>query len=83
MDIEMEQELARPYVYVSRSNYGRVANPQIGFDLISIKDLARPAVLWRYRVPQPELHEGLGATNGKYFKRRRCRCPRSDAGLTP
>src|SRR2546426_4946605 len=68
MDLEVEQELSRPYAYVSRSNYGRVTPPQIGYDLINLKDPTKAGVLLRWRIDRPELHQGIGATNGKYFK---------------
>ncbi len=68
MDLEIEQDLSRPYAYVSRSNYGRVTPPQIGYDVVSLKDPSRASVLWRWRIDRPELHQGIGGTNGKYFK---------------
>jgi len=68
MDIEVEQELSRPYVYVTRSNYGKPTISAIGFDLISLKDAARAVVLKRWRMDRPELHTGIGGTAGKYFK---------------
>jgi hypothetical protein len=68
MDIEIEQELSRPYVYVTRSNYGRVTPPPIGFDIINLKDPSRARVLMRWRIDRPEVHAGIGGTNGKYFK---------------
>jgi hypothetical protein len=70
MDLEIEQDLSRPYAYVSRSNYGRVKPPEIGFDLINLKDPSRAQVLMRWRIEKPELHAGIGGTNGKYFKTR-------------
>src|SRR5262249_20665998 len=69
MDIEMEQELSRPFVFVSRSNYGRPASgPVMGFDALSIKDPSKAEGLYRWRMPEPELHQGLGGMAGKYFK---------------
>jgi len=70
MDLEIEQELARPYAYVSRSNYGRVTPPPIGFDVVSVKEPGRARVLQRWRIDRPEIREGIGATAGKYFKLR-------------
>src|SRR5688500_10807872 len=60
-DIEVEQELTRPYAYVSRG-----PNP-IGFDIISMKDPTRARKLFFWSIEQPELHQGRGV-NGKYFK---------------
>jgi len=66
-DIDIEQELARPYVYVSRG----VSKPA-GFTIIDVKDIAagpdKARVLYRWNVDNPELHVGLGALRGRYFK---------------
>jgi hypothetical protein len=77
-DIEMEQELSRPYVYMDRDNSGNRANTtgraSFGFDIISIKDPAKPFVLWSWRIDNPELHRGSGSlaptyvkTHGRYY----------------
>ena len=63
--IEMEQELARPYVYVPR-NLGVTHDG--GFDIISIADLAHAKVIYPWRIEHPELHTGFGGMEGKYFK---------------
>src|SRR5882672_5233743 len=68
MDIETEQELSRPFVYVTRSNYGRVTPNPSGFDVINLKDPGKAQVIQRWRIDRPELHQGIGGTNGKYFK---------------
>src|SRR5947209_6256850 len=69
MDIEMEQELSRPFVYVSRSDYGKSAiGRAMGFDVLSIKDPSRARVIRRWRIENQELHQGLGGMAGKYFK---------------
>src|SRR5258705_285618 len=60
-DIEMEQELSRPYVYTS-------VMLQTGTNVISIKDPKKPFVLWQWRAANPELHSGTGAMDNKYFK---------------
>ena len=94
MDIEIEQELARPYVYVARANYGGILNlisaarktsassadftdfaavamqsvvpsASIGFDIISLKRLPAPKVIYRWRIENQELHRGIGGTNNK------------------
>src|SRR3954467_5824459 len=59
-DIEIEQELSRPYSYVSR---GRDA----GFDVISLKDPSNATVVYSWRIADAELHQG-GALRGSYFK---------------
>ena len=60
-DIEVEQELSRPYAYLSRG-----PDP-IGFDVVSFKDPAKAQKLYSWSIEQPELHLGRGV-NGKYFK---------------
>src|SRR5581483_7572453 len=66
-DIDIEQELARPYVYVSRG----VRQPA-GFSIISVRDIkhgqADPQLLYEWNIENPELHVGLGALRGRYFK---------------
>jgi hypothetical protein len=61
-DIEMEQELSRPFVYMDR------ANPPAGLDIISIKDPARPQLLWSWRIENPEIHSGSGSLAPAYVK---------------
>ena len=60
-DIEMEQELSRPYVYVSRRTEDK------GFDVISIEDPENSEVIYNWRIENQELHQG-GALDGKQFK---------------
>jgi hypothetical protein len=64
-DIDIEQELTRPYVYVSHG-----ISPPMGFDIISIKDIGKEKakVLYTWNIDNPELHTGLGALRGRYFK---------------
>ncbi|NNF04680.1 MAG: hypothetical protein HKN17_09450 [Rhodothermales bacterium] len=66
MDIEVEQELDRPYAYVSRGTVG--AGTARGTDIIDLSDPANPKVVKRWRIPNPELHTGLGGMDVKYFK---------------
>ena len=40
----------------------------IGFDIVSLKDPSKARVLMRWRIDRPEVHAGIGGTNGKYFK---------------
>lgn len=60
-DIEIEQEMSRPYAYVAR----RVN--EIGFDVISLEDPDHARVIQRWRIENPDLHQG-GAMDGRYFK---------------
>ncbi|MBI4501925.1 MAG: hypothetical protein HY700_12295 [Gemmatimonadetes bacterium] len=75
MDIEMEQELSRPYVYVARADFLPLMNQQTpdgrmskGVDIISIKDPAHARRIYSWRVENQELHTGLGGMDNKYFK---------------
>ncbi|MBI4421768.1 MAG: hypothetical protein HY560_13160 [Gemmatimonadetes bacterium] len=61
-DIEVEQELSRPYAYVMRT-FG-----EAGFDIIHMKDPQRAGLLYRWRVENPELHVGIGGSDGHYVK---------------
>jgi len=60
-DIEIEQDLSRPYAYVARRS------DEIGFDVISLEDPDHAKVIHRWRIENPELHQG-GAMDGRYFK---------------
>ncbi len=65
-DMELEQELARPYAYVARMVYGD-DGPK-GTDIISIADPAHPKVLYRWRIENQDLHLPTGGMDVKYFK---------------
>ena len=52
-DVEIEQELSRPYVYASR-----IMNPTFGFDIISIEDPNNAEVIYEWRIEDAELHVG-------------------------
>ena len=75
MDIEVEQELSRPYVYVARSDFLPLINQKTadgsnskGVDIISIKDPAKPKLLYSWRIENQELHRPLGSLDNEYFK---------------
>ena len=61
-DIELEQELSRPYAYVDRR-----FQPS-GFDIINIKDPAKAYLMYSWRIENPELHLGSGALGPVYVK---------------
>ena len=61
-DIELEQDLDRPFVYVS-SRF-----PPTSFSIISIEDPEHAEVIYKWTVDNPMLHQGSGALDGKYFK---------------
>lgn len=59
-DLEIEQELSRPYVYVSRRS-------KFGFSIVNIEDPEDPAVIWEWEIDNAALHVGR-ALDAKYFK---------------
>lgn len=66
MDMDVEQELSRPYAYVSRGTVGR--GTERGTDIIDISDPSNPKVLYRWRIEDQDLHVGLGGMDIKHFK---------------
>lgn len=62
LDIEMEQELSRPYVYVPQ---GR---DRAGFSIIDISDPSKAKKIYSWVIDDVDLHQGLGGMDGKYFK---------------
>ena len=60
-DIEMEQDPGRPYVYAS----GFVNNDVQIYD---VRDPSHPKKVVDWSIENPELHRGIGAMDGKYFK---------------
>lgn len=65
-DIEIEQEMARPYAYVARMVYGDWGDK--GMDIIDLHDPARPEVIYKWRIENQDLHAGNGAMDVKHFK---------------
>ena len=63
--IAMEQDLDRPYVYVSRMLH---STSPAGFTLISVKDPTHAKVLYQYKIADASLHQGFGGMEGKIFK---------------
>ncbi|HEX8725000.1 MAG TPA: hypothetical protein VF737_06405 [Gemmatimonadaceae bacterium] len=60
-DIEMEQDPGRPYVYISGFTHFNVQ----AYDTRNEK---QPREVWSWTIENPELHRGIGAMDGKYFK---------------
>src|SRR5690349_13710754 len=60
-DIEIEQDRNRPYVYVSGF---------VNFDaqIYDISNPSAPKKIFDWTIENPELHRGIGAMDGKYFK---------------
>ena len=67
-DMDMEQELNRPYAYVSRMVYGDYG--ERGTDIIDISDTSDPKVIYEWRIEDQYLHSGTGAMDVKTFKYR-------------
>jgi hypothetical protein len=65
-DIEVEQEVDRPFAYLSRLEY-RGSGPK-GFDIVDFGDPERARVIYRWRIENEELHEPNGGMDGKYFE---------------
>src|SRR5262245_20231264 len=61
-DVEIEQELSRPYAYIN------TRKDVSGFDIISLKDPARAYIMYQWRITNPELHLGGGGMDIEYFK---------------
>jgi len=61
-DIDVEQEMSRPFVYIAQ-RFGSA-----GFYAISIADPARPEILYRWTIDNPELHVGSGGLDPRYAK---------------
>jgi hypothetical protein len=60
-DMEMEQDPGRPYVYICGF---------VNFDtqIYDVKDPSHPRKIFQWHIENPELHRGIGAMDGKYFK---------------
>lgn len=65
-DIELEQDLDRPYAYVGRMVYG--SHGEKGTDIIDLSDPRHPKVLYRWRINDQDLHLPLGGMDVKYFQ---------------
>ncbi len=61
-DLEVEQEMERPFVYIAQ-RFGTS-----GFYAISIADPENPEILYRWTIENPELHVGTGGLDPKYAK---------------
>ena len=65
-DMELEQELSRPYAYVGRASI--LEEGPKGMDIIDISDPASPRVLLRWRLENQDLLMNRGGMDVKYFK---------------
>ena len=60
-DLELEQDLDRPFAYVGRMFVH-------GFDVIDLRDPGNADVLYSWRIEDAELHTGTGMMDGKLFR---------------
>ena len=65
-DLDLEQEMDRPYAYVARMVYGDVG-PK-GLDIVSIADPEHPELLYEWRIENQDLHMRTGGMDVKHFK---------------
>jgi hypothetical protein len=65
-DMDVEQELNRPFAYVARMVYGE-KGPK-GLDIISIADPEKPKLLYEWRIENQDLHQRTGGMDVKHFK---------------
>ena len=64
-DMDLEQEMSRPYAYVSRARY-RGLGP-VGMAVVDLSDPANPTKITDWVIENSDLHLG-GARDVKYFK---------------
>src|SRR5882672_7056722 len=64
-DIDIEQELSRPYAYVSRMHG---TTNSAGFNIINLKDPSRAQMIYYWNIDKPELHKGMGGMAPNYLK---------------
>ena len=65
-DIDLEQELDRPYAYVGRMVYGVEGDK--GIDIIDLHDPTNPKRIYTWRIEDQDLHLGTGGMDVKHFK---------------
>ncbi len=65
-DLEIEQELSRPFAYVGRASI--LEEGPKGMDIIDMSDPKAPKVLLRWRLENQELHLNRGGMDVKSFE---------------
>ena len=65
-DMDLEQEISRPYAYVARMHYAEAGAK--GMDIVSLADPSNPRVIYRWRIENEELHSRTGGMDVKHFK---------------
>ncbi|MEO0559462.1 MAG: hypothetical protein AAF170_14900, partial [Bacteroidota bacterium] len=66
LDMELEQDLDRPFAYVARASL--VDGGPRGTDVIDISDPSDPKVIVRWRLEDQDLHANRGGMDIKYFR---------------
>lgn len=61
-DVEIEQDMSRPFVYVSKRFH------PYGFDVLDISDPSKPKLIHEWRIENSALHQGSGPLDGKLYK---------------
>ena len=64
-DMDIEQEMHRPYAYVARARYDGLG--PVGMVVVDISDPAKPTKITEWQIENQDLHIG-GAMDVKYFK---------------
>ena len=64
-DMDMEQEMHRPYAYVARARYDGLG--PVGMVVVDISDPEKPTKITEWQIENQELHVG-GARDVKHFK---------------
>ncbi len=72
-DIEIEQDMSRPFVYVARQmrreDRRAAGTPgDRGLDILDISDPENPVVIHRWRIEDSDLHVGAGGKDIKTFE---------------
>lgn len=65
-DIELEQDLDRPYAYIGRASI--VDGGPKGMDVIDLSDPSHPEVIYRFRLEHQDLLPNRGGMDVKYFR---------------
>jgi hypothetical protein len=65
-DIDIEQDMERPYAYVARMVYGQEGDK--GMDIIDLRDPKNAKLIYSWRIENQDLHLGTGGMDVKHFK---------------
>jgi len=65
-DLELEQEMSRPFAYVGRASI--LESGPKGMDIIDLSDPTNPHVILRWRLDNQDLLPNRGGMDVKYFK---------------